>query len=327
MKNFWQYAIPDIYSLRGRLIWAFTGVVVLCFTFVAYPIYHLHEYINQYEFILENTVYAQRYSGMIEICLSKTNSALDNYLITNDGHFIGKRNRIWEKEFRPALDSLLTYTRKWNNETASTLVYDISVKANRLKAEQEFAIRQYASSLFQGDILQTEANKERKNQINQIDMLTEDILSVLDNLISLEEQEIQRMRKEIIHRKEELNIQIGILALIVLVVYAFVAIFITLQFIRNLNTIKYHLKAMAVGNIPATLPPMRDETASIANAINELLQQMSSLKNFAFAVGERKTHLDINFLKGELGNAFAKMTQGLKEMAEEEAKRNWAATG
>jgi PAS domain S-box-containing protein len=322
-----QHLKPDFQSLRGRLIWTFTGMGILCLLLAAYPIYQHKVYINQYEFLLENTVHAQRYSGVIEICLSKSNSALDNYLITNDGHFTNKRNRIWEKEFRPALDSLLTYTRRWNNEVVATLVYDISVKANRLRSEQDFAVRQYSAALFQGDILQTEANKDRKTQISQIDMLTEDILAVLDNLIGLQEQEIVRLKNEIRDNKEELNIQIGILCLISVAIYAFVATITTLSFLRKINLIKYQVKQMSEGNIPSLLTIEKDETSLIIKSLNELTIQLSSIKKFALSIGERKTNTEMPNLQGEVGNAFTQMTKGLKQVADEEARRNWAASG
>jgi PAS domain S-box-containing protein len=322
-----QHLKPDFQSLRGRLIWTFTGMGILCLALAAYPIYQHKVYINQYEFLLENTVHAQRYSGVIEICLSKSNSALDNYLITNDGHFTNKRNRIWEKEFRPALDSLLTYTRRWNNEIVATLVYDISVKANRLRSEQDFAVRQYSAALFQGDILQTEANKDRKTQISQIDMLTEDILAVLDNLIDLQEQEIVRLKNEIRENKEELNIQMGILCLIAIAIYAFVATITTLSFLRKINLIKYQVKQMSEGNIPSLLASENDETTLIIKSLNELAIQLSSIKKFALSIGERKTTTEMPNLQGEVGNAFSQMTKGLKQVADEEARRNWAASG
>ncbi|GAB4347813.1 MAG: hypothetical protein OHK0038_27590 [Flammeovirgaceae bacterium] len=323
----WQHLKPDFQSLRGRLIWTFTGMGVLCLLLTAYPIYQQKIYLSQYEFLLENTVHAQRYSGVIEICLSKSNSALDNYFITNDGHFTNKRNRIWEKEFRPALDSLLTYTRRWNNEVATTLVYDISVKANRLRAEQDFAVRQYSVALFQGDILQTEANNDRKTQISQIDMLTEDILAVLDNLIALQEQEIVKLKNDIKASKEELNIQIGILFLISISIYAFVATITTLSFLRKINLIKYQVKQMSEGNIPPLLTPEKDETSLIIKSLNELSIQLSSIKKFALSIVEQKSNTESLALQGEIGNAFSQMTKGLKQVADEEAKRSWAASG
>lgn len=133
----------NVSSFRARII---IGIIIIAITASAltlYPLYIFQKIAERDEFHLLNTVPTKYYCKVVEMCLSKSNSALDNYLITDDVKFKQKLEDIWSNDFKTARDSLLAYTKTWNNSDATSLVYNISVKASRLREEQDQILRAY----------------------------------------------------------------------------------------------------------------------------------------------------------------------------------------
>lgn len=131
------------------------GIIIMAISssaLIFYPLYVFQKIAERDEFHLQNTVPTKFYCKVVEMCLSKSNTALDNYLITEDIIFKKKRESIWEGEFKTARDSLLAYTKAWNNSDATSLVYNISVRASRLRDEQDLIMRGFQAGATKKDM-------------------------------------------------------------------------------------------------------------------------------------------------------------------------------
>ncbi len=133
-------------SFGANIIAGMVLIAIAAASITFYPVKIFQDIAEREEFHLQNTVPIQFYCTVIEMCLSKSNSSLDNYLITKDVKFKDKRAQIWNEDFKAARDSLLSYTKAWNNTDATSLVYNISVKSSRLRDEQDRIEREFLVS-------------------------------------------------------------------------------------------------------------------------------------------------------------------------------------
>ena len=145
-------------SFAAKIIFGIIITAISASALTIYPLYVFQKIAERDEFHLLNTVPTKYYCKVVEMCLSKSNTALDNYLITEDVKFRRRREEIWDNEFKTARDSLLAYTKAWNNSDATSLVYNISVKASRLRDEQDRILRQFQAERQQGGTTNTGGN-------------------------------------------------------------------------------------------------------------------------------------------------------------------------
>lgn len=156
-------------SFGAKIIIGIIITAVAASALTIYPLYVFQKIAERDEFHLKNTVPTKYYCKVVEMCLSKTNSALDNFLITEDIKFRKKREDIWDYDFKTARDSLLSYTKAWNNSDATSLVYNISVKASRLREEQDQILREFQAEKS-GSILQRNTTNTTNSNVTNTDI-------------------------------------------------------------------------------------------------------------------------------------------------------------
>jgi PAS domain S-box-containing protein len=319
----------DFTTIQGKITSSLFIVGVLAGLIMFYPIYVYQNINKRYERIFESTIPTKYYCSVIEVCMSKSNSALDNYLITSDKFFVQKRNEVWQKDFRKALDSLLTYTKSWENSVATSLVYDVSVKANSLRSEQDLIERQHDNKLISDDLFGRNTKEQRIEQLNKLDLLAEDIINLLEHLIELQEEEIVKQQKQNKEDTNNLFYEVILLVLLVVCVGVVLGSYVIISILRRIRELKYTVREIARGNIPDKLPKTEDEIGSISDGINILIKNLQIIKENAVSIGNGNLKDDTAAFnnEGQLGAALVNMKRSLKEVAEEGAKRNWANIG
>ncbi|MCS7003831.1 MAG: PAS domain S-box protein [Cytophagales bacterium] len=328
-RSLWYYFRPEFKTVQGKITASLLIVAFLMLSISWYPI-HVYEKVHQrYEQIIAGIIPTKYYCSAIEVILAKTNSALDNYLLTSDKYFVQKRNQIWQKDFRSALDSLLTYTKSWENNVATSLVYDISVKANSLRTEQDLIERKHSNKLVSDDLFGGESKETRMEQLSRIDILIEDIINQLENLIELQEEEIVKIEKQ--NREDLTNLfyEMMILILFVVAIGIIIGSYTIITTLQRIKEIKYATHEISIGQLPEKIPTGNDEFSSILQNLNVLVHNLSIVKQAAIAIGKKDFSSDFNAFQGEgvLGKALAEMKNSLKAIAEDDAKRNWVNTG
>ncbi len=321
-------------TIRGQIALGFIGFTFFfALLFVSLEIYFHYSFVRRYEYMIRNTVPSRYFCSVAENCVSKSMIFLDNFLITQSPYYKVERKQIWEQTYKSALDSLIIYTRDWQDNVASSLIYDIRIKGNRLKAEQD---RIEEQNIELAIATEEEAGridyykKTKKEQIEKLNLLVEDINSVLDLLINLQQEEINRIESQIRYDEQNLLYYISPFALIVILVSGYwLAFSITVSILKRLKLIRETAIVLEKGNLPDKLPTALDETRVICEQLNSLMQQLRTMQEFAVEVGIG--HLDTPFKAfngtGEVGKAFLQMQESLKNLAEKDKKTNWVVLG
>jgi GAF domain-containing protein len=284
--------------------------------------------------MIQNTVPSRYYCSVAENCIGKSMSALDSYLLTQSQFYRNERKQIWEETFKSALDSLIIYTKDWHDNSATTYIYDIRIKSNRLKSEQDRIEEKNLEHLLNAD--DAEKGKldfykiHKKEQAERLNSLANDIIAVLDLIINLQQEEINRMESQIRYDEQNLLYFITPFLLLLIAVIAYLlAFWNTSTLLRKLKPVRQAIITLETGNLPSPLKTGSDELRHVSESVNSLTQHLQKMKSFAVNVGDGKldAHFDAFSAEGELGKAFLQMRDSLQSVAEKESKSNWVVRG
>jgi PAS domain S-box-containing protein len=121
-----------------------------------------------------------------------------------------------------------------------------------------------------------------------------------------------------------------IASVFVIAVAIFIWQFSSRQVTKPIREIKLALSKLSIGEIPPPVTAIsNDEIGEIGKAINQLIGGLSKLSEFATQIGNGNYEISYNKL-GEndvLGNSLINMRDNLKQLAIEDARRNWANEG
>ncbi len=100
--------------------------------------------------------------------------------------------------------------------------------------------------------------------------------------------------------------------------------------LKPLEPITEHISILAGGHLPPTIQTNRaDEIGKMAAALNALAVNLGSATEFAKNVGAGmlETRVEVFNGKGDLSQSLYTMRDNLRQVAEEDRKRNWATEG
>ncbi|WP_291728777.1 GAF domain-containing protein [Bernardetia sp.] len=315
-------------NFRGKITMGITLMGVLAtLTLVGTWWYINSQVISQYNHIIDNTAPTQYYSKVIEDCISSSTSLTAIYLATSEEEYRNERETVW-KDCEVALAALSNYTDQWRNEAVISLVYDVRTKANRLRKEQNNVEQKYFA---RNADLKEDSKAERVRQVDQLELLTDDVRAVLELIINIQNEEIDRAKAAIhFHTQNLWVIVLPGWMIILTIICIWLAYSINHKLLLRLHVIKNSLRQIAKGNLSNKIKvDDNDEVTPIETALNHLAQDMERLKVFAKDVGaERFDTKEIPFNEnGEVGQAFINMRDSLKMIAEKDDQLNWAITG
>ncbi len=322
----WLYLSPQ--NFRGKITMGITLMGFLAtFTLIGTWWYINNQIISQYTHIIENTAPTQYYSKVIEDCIGNSTSLTAIYLATSEEEYRAERESVW-KECDIALNVLSNYTDQWRNEAVISLVYDVRTKANRLRKEQNNTEQKYFA---RNADLKEDSKAERVRQVDQLELLTDDVRAVLELIINIQNEEMDRSKTAIgFHTQNLWVIVLPAWMIILTLICVWIAYSINHKLLFRLHLIKHALRQIAKGNLSNQLKTTQnDEITPIETALNHLTQDMERLKIFAKDVGEEKFDTKVIPFNenGEVGKAFINMRDSLKTIAEKDEQLNWAVTG
>jgi methyl-accepting chemotaxis protein len=101
------------------------------------------------------------------------------------------------------------------------------------------------------------------------------------------------------------------------------------NFKRSLNEPMLVLDGLVKGDTSILIEPKKDEFAVVTDAANELSKNLKQSSDFAKMIGEGNFDFEFKPLsdKDVLGNSLVQMREKLKDIAEEDRKRNWTSEG
>lgn len=283
--------------------------------------------ISQYNHIIDNTAPTQYYSKVIEDCISSSTSLTAIYLATSEEEYRTERVTVW-KNCDVALAALSNYTDQWRNEAVISLVYDVRTKANRLRKEQNNVEHKYFA---RNADLKEDSKTERVRQVDQLELLTDDVRAVLELIINIQNEEIDRAKAAIgFHTQNLWVIVLPAWMILLTLICIWLAYSINHKLLLRLHVIKHALRQIAKGNLSRQIKTVdNDEVTPIEIALNHLAHDMERLKVFAKDVGEERFDTKIIPFNenGEVGQAFINMRDSLKMIAQKDEQLNWAVTG
>lgn len=322
----WLYLSPQ--NFRGKITMSITLMGFLAtFTLIGTWWYINSQVISQYNHIIDNTAPTQYYSKVIEDCISSSTSLTAIYLATSEEEYRTERETVW-KDCDVALAALSNYTDQWRNEAVISLVYDVRTKANRLRKEQNNVEQKYFA---RNADLKEDSKTERVRQVDQLELLTDDVRAVLELIINIQNEEIDRAKAAIgFHTQNLWVIVLPGWMIILTLICVWLAYSINHKLLLRLHVIKHSLRQIAKGNLSRQIKTSNnDEVTPIETALNHLAQDMERLKVFAKDVGNEKFDTQVIPFNenGEVGQAFINMRDSLKMIAEKDEQLNWAVTG
>lgn len=322
----WLYLSPQ--NFRGKITMGITLMGFLAtFTLIGTWWYMNSQVISQYNHIIENTAPTQYYSKVIEDCIGSSTSLTAIYLATSEEEYRTEREAVW-RDCDVALTALSNYTDQWRNEAVISLVYDVRTKANRLRKEQNNTEQKYFA---RNADLKEDSKTERVRQVDQLELLTDDVRAVLELIINIQNEEIDRAKAAISFHNQ--NLWVIILPgwmIILTLICVWLAYSINHKLLSRLHIIKHSLRQIAKGNLSNQIKTKEnDEITPIETALNHLVQDMERLKVFAKDVGNEKFDTQVIPFNenGEVGKAFINMRDSLKTIAEKDQQLNWVVSG
>lgn len=316
LSNFLSYLTTR--TFRGKITLAYLGLgfLILLLGTLSWT-YIQRVSINRYENILDKQVPIRYYCNEISTTISQTTTHLANYLLTKETNYKIQRQRIWNNSYQSSVDSLMTYALSWKNTQVITLVYDVRLKASRLRAEQDLLEKNIDNNIL---------NKK----VNDIQLLSQDIHNTLHLIVTLQKEELMQTQSSIIFEINNLEWFYTPFAIIVLfTICIWVGLSIVSSLFNRLARIEQSLGAIDEGEIPLPFDETEDEMYQIGRRINSISKDLKQIKHFATEVGNG--NFDVNFTAfgagGELGNAFLKMRDSLKDVSHKEQELNWITSG
>ena len=315
----------NLNSLLSRVGIIITLLIVTSIAFISLFVLSFKEAGKRYEEVISNSLPAEKLCSQIEVYLAKSVGALDNFLLTGDNDFKMKRDVIWNGHIPAALNKLLYYTQQWENKNAVSYVYDLEIKANRIKAEENLVEKTYPSIYN----LTYEKIAERKVAINRLDILSDEVLLLLDRLIKIKDEEIALAREQYIQVYQRL-IVLSILGAFILIFIGIVSIKKYKSFLeKRIKTLSRTLHKIASGEPSEKLETQNDELKPLRSSINNIVDEMRMLCKFISEASKGNYNMDdVVFNKyGKLGDAADSLKKNLNKVADDIQTRAWITDG
>lgn len=157
-----------------------------------------------------------------------------------------------------------------------------------------------------------------------------DLMQIMDELINFELEFGENKAKE---ENQFFQDKIYYYILVALIGWAFILLIslaTSFRISNALKSVRLLISDLEKGDTrKREVPIVHDEFGEITQGIQNIASNIHEWSSFAVSIGEGnfKTHLDLLSENDELGSSLIGMQQRLKQVAEEDAKRNWMIEG
>ena len=144
------------------------------------------------------------------------------------------------------------------------------------------------------------------------------------------------LNEEILQEEERLQSGFGkymVTGILILTLLLGIALYLFHTFItkiiNSISTVEQHLEVLSRGDIPEDLSTSEDEFAKVNHGLKELSTNLLNVKKFAQEVGNGNFDHDIDVFgnEGDIGKSLADVKDRLKNISDEDRKRNWSNQG
>lgn len=264
-------------------------------------------------------------------------------VIRKDTAWTGERDIRWEKDIFPdlkSLESLSHYFPDSSKALLDSLDKYINLYYQKEQELNDWLVNNYVSngidfttddSLFHTTYAHVAENEKSQlvPMISKMSSVQGWIRNYLEPLLEESQQGLQADVNTIYSRLSSTNYLVIILLSVSILIAFMFGFFLRKKIAKSFAQPTQLLNKLAKGEITKEITPTKDEMGLIVNASNQLSQNLNKSSKFAQSIGEGK--FDFEFQpSGEndiLGNALLQMRNKLKEISDEDKKRNWTTEG
>jgi PAS domain S-box-containing protein len=321
-------------SIKNRIALSF-GAIILAFTILAgITAWQEAEILHSKDRLNQNLRVIQIKVGELQNAVQQTNLALQNYLLNRNLENDVQRNRLWQTQITPLIDSLEFYKKIWTSEDVKVRFATLLMNLKKLRSLQD----EVAKLILQGAGSQAISNEDKQfaQAINPKTVFEEKILELID-IINNQFTTFQNLQKKSWQDQMTLSqkrynfywwIEVTLTAILFFGIIILAYLLRGLIF-RRMRKIQEYILAFNRGEVPKSVQKNNDEVDVIINELENLGTNLLKIKDFANTVGKGEFDKDIEIFnrQGELGQAIAEMHDGLINIAVRDRQRNWTNEG
>ncbi|TAF33506.1 MAG: GAF domain-containing protein [Cytophagales bacterium] len=303
------------YKLQGKLRIAF-WVMISCIGFsLAYAAFSIAILFK------EETIIQEQYQA-IEYHADQTASAM-SYSMSQISIFIAIGQEIY---LNRALDHAETQAKE------HVMALQIATLATNTNTDPKVTSIETDYNKFRYEInnLDDVTIEQRKSfLINVLLPICHRVSSNCDELADAYQAKSRLQLLSLSEQIKSLYWQFGIFFLIVTGVALYWSRNALSSLVENIELVRNYISTLKKGNLPTQTIHTRNEFNDIILDIEQLSEQLRGIKNFANEVknGNFEDEVSTFFNNGEIGEALTQMRVSLRNVAEQEKKRNWIAQG
>lgn len=310
-------------TLRGRIALGYLLLFVVVLLNGGYLFYYLNaEVFSPINGAMNTLLPVRQHAAQLRGAVGQSHLTLSDYLATSALHYREKREQLWATELQPLLDSLAQHADALPPE-ATSMVYDVRIKANKLREVQEKIESEHYTRVLSDDF-----RAARIAQLSDLELIADDLLFSLE---ALQERLARELRIRQAHSEAKYSLLRRILLPVLgLDIFLLLLIFIYLShrgIVTRMSPLEAHLNQLAQGNIPAPLKSQANETVPLTESVNGVRKEFLAIQEFAKRIGEGQLQDEEIELSGEIGAAIKEMQASLRKVSVREEKSKWSISG
>lgn len=248
-----------------------------------------------------------------------------------------KLRKLQNEEFPQLVAEIKNIYKNWtieNQNKFDTLV--ILVQDTLFVSHKEIMSSLNSFAAYDDMLVKFEADSKVESG-GEVINITDKAIKLADILTRSLEEKSDQKNKAMFDSLDSFQLFIIISGLLMLLIAATIALFISRSTIRPILGLKEFLLIMTRGVLPDDkMKETNDEIGDMSKALNEYIEGMKSTSNFSLAIGKGNYETDYDPLSEDdaLGNSLLNMRDDLKKAYKEENRRkredeirNWSAQG
>jgi len=323
MKSLLHYLRFNIDTLQGKITVGLWAVGLMGVFITLYPLQAYVKIQKRQDFVLRQVVQVMYHGSKLENSVGETSSSIQDFMLTNDPVFTQKCHQIWENQCKTGMDSLIASANLSQDAATNSLANDLSIRLQKLRNEQDAIIKFYEQK--PSDSL---LKIYRSDHLNRLRYQTDDIKTVLETIMNIQESTILRMNvQNDIDKQTSFSIFVT-MAFCILFTSIIIGYYMVMSEVRKIKRIKTHLQEISIGNLPEAFSNQKDEYYSIRKAINTIIENFKKLDTFAHNFEKNNSTEDLIFqANSQMGQALSYMQNRIQERIVEDQQRVWESKG
>lgn len=332
-------------SIRRRIIISFAilGVIILAFTFITLNELNKISRINAY---INNTINPTKvHLQSLNEQVNRSSIFLLVYMVFEnnnqkvEGNYKQKRGEIWKSNIKRVYDTLSNYESQWQDMEMKLKYLNLRTTLRKLENSQMMVER--SEDIYSLDNIEKLEKKQGEELSTTQTNSREDAFSrrvlPLINQVHTEILELQGIQNQELNQKKAEIDDLWEIFWLLFMGLGIVLFFITIYLIRNMSQkilkniyqLRDYVRLLRKGSLPKYTRELDDETSEIVDELRHFTRHLHKTKEFSLEIAEGKleSKLDVFEQHSEMGEAFRKMQEGLKQIAIKDQERKWVNEG